>query len=389
MSGQALALTPVSMVSTNYHKSTVTSCKTKDDQGDDASKQEFEQKARIFDTSDYWRTHQWNLQVTAVKEVANNPVEWQIESQKRKRKLEPRKDNSLEETRKQKRSKIEHAVAPDQGLAVQLNAYNPYEGDPTALQLAESVDDFLARLKPSSIDTPQPWIWCANFHSSYRPAGENVAVFKQLGTNLLEKFMAKRYHLGASFDPPKPAGTITRMMSADRETLEGDILNVAQQNGVIGGKWLLFPAPNKVDAYWSAVVRGTVDGRLGISAKVATNCKPVNPNNPGQVVCVYTRDFNNEEDLKRVLKELVRLGLAEEHVGPPGGWKHVFDVKAQIYYKPNAYTYLDLMSQNKYKIRPSLWATSWLLTEQDVQGDKAEACKEMWQIEQRARAKRK
>lgn len=349
-------------------------------------KQRYESRARKFDTDAYWRIHHWNIQVIAFKEFANNSQEWKVECKKRKH--DGATHEGIKSGPKIKKSKIVDEVSANQALVLQSEPYNPYEGNPTALKVGESLDDFAARLKPSSADTTQPWIWCANFNTSHQPVIENLAVFRQVGTNLLEKFMLKRQNLEASFDPPKPAGTITRMLLADRDQLEYDILHAAQQNGIVSGKWLLFPSPNKVDAYWSAVVRGTVEGRLGISAKVATKTKTSSHNDSSQVICVYTKDFNDEKDIRRVLKELIRLGLAEEHVGPSSGWKHVFDVKGQIYYKPDAYTYLDIMSQNEYKIRPSLWATSWLLTEQDIQGDKVQACTEMWRIENKARSRK-
>lgn len=323
-------------------------------------KQKYGEEASAIDTKNYWHVHDWNVQVIAARAVERYPEEWPLDRKKRKR--EDDKDYSAT-----KKTKTEGEDRNSQDLALRplpSKPYNPYEGNPLALQLMESVDDFLERVKPSCADPDKPWIWCANFHADHRPTNENIPVFKQVGSKLLEEFGAKRYKLEASFDPPKPPATITRMMGPDRKNLEEDIMRAAKQNGVTCGKWMLFPTEDKVDRYWTEVVRGTVGDRLGVAAKVATR-----PDKPGEestrVICVYTKDINDEADITRVLRELVRLKLAPAVSGPP---QKGAGFKGQIWYKPDCYTYLELMSGNEYKIKPTLYGTSSLLTASDVRG---------------------
>ena len=60
-------------------------------------------------------------------------------------------------------------------------------------------------------------------------------------------------------------------------------------------------------------------------------------------VCVYTKDFRDEDDVLRVLKELEDLDILQ-----PG---------RSIYYKSDAFTYLDLYSAtaSRYGLQASLY----------------------------------
>ena len=138
--------------------------------------------------------------------------------------------------------------------------HNPYEGNPAALQLSETIQDFHERLKPSSIDCRYLWIWCANFRTSFRESDEDIAGFRQTGTRLLEAFQDKRRALETSFDPPKTIAVITRMLSAARRQLEQDILRTARKHKVITGKWMLFPPKAEIDKQWRIVVDSTTNG---------------------------------------------------------------------------------------------------------------------------------
>lgn len=350
-------------------------------------KQRYEQKAREIDTDGYWRVHDWNVQVIAAKTVKQDPDSWEKKAvevgkvkEKRKRALDEAGTQSKyrkvkKETLKGgKDKKIEnahlstkdHLTAPSEHLAKPIN---PYEGKDEALQLNEPIDDFLLRLRPSSTDTSHPWIFCANFHSGERSTAPDIAGFKQLGTRLLDTFSNKRKELERKFDPPKAEGVITRMMTNDRVDLEAEIMAAAKRCHLMSGKWMLFPTRDKVDRYWEAVVRWTVDGSLGTAAKVAT--RPENPSDPTQVICVYTKDITDREDIKRVLLELVRLKLAPAvteagAAAKKGNGRGKEFVKGQIWYKPDCYTWLEITSGNEYRIKPTLYGTASLLTGEDM-----------------------
>lgn len=114
---------------------------------------------------------------------------------------------------------------------------------------------------------------------------------------------------------------------------------------------MLFPSPADVNRVWRLVAEAVVDGRLGDTAKVA----PADPPNPfvpapkkqtSRLICVYTKDFSDLEDVKRVLGELIELGLAPRNASD-----------GAIYYKADAFTYLGLDALNPYGLKASLYSS--------------------------------
>jgi hypothetical protein len=67
-------------------------------------------------------------------------------------------------------------------------------------------------------------------------------------------------------------------------------------------------------------------------------------------VCIYTKDFRDEADVLRVLKELDSMNLLPEGRG--------------IYYKTDAWTYLDLYRETaeQYGLQASLYTSHKMLT---------------------------
>lgn len=79
------------------------------------------------------------------------------------------------------------------------------------------------------------------------------------------------------------------------------------------GKWLVFVDVKNIDEVWAKVKKATEEGKLGGSAKVAT-AKP-NPNATNtdtKVICVYTYDWTDEKDVRRVREELRKLGITNK-----------------------------------------------------------------------------
>lgn len=76
------------------------------------------------------------------------------------------------------------------------------------------------------------------------------------------------------------------------------------------GKWLIFVDIKELDKTWKIVRKSTESGDLGIGAKAAT-AKP-NPNATSQnekVICVYTYNWLDVEDVFRIEKELRNIGI--------------------------------------------------------------------------------
>lgn len=76
------------------------------------------------------------------------------------------------------------------------------------------------------------------------------------------------------------------------------------------GKWLVFVDKKDVDEVWAKIKKAVEEGKLGNDAKVATakpNRLATNPNK--RVICVYTYDYTDEQDIRRVREELRHLGI--------------------------------------------------------------------------------
>lgn len=79
------------------------------------------------------------------------------------------------------------------------------------------------------------------------------------------------------------------------------------------GKWLLFIPVAEVDKAWEKIKIATHEGLLGSSAKVATARPNPNAARPDErVICVYTYDWTDVEDVRRIRDELRRLGFTRK-----------------------------------------------------------------------------
>ena len=74
---------------------------------------------------------------------------------------------------------------------------------------------------------------------------------------------------------------------------------------VAPGKWLLFVSGQQAAHCWTLVAEATKDGRLGFDAKVSDLGQ-----SGTQVIVVYTADWHDQDDVRRVLREVRRLGWA-------------------------------------------------------------------------------
>ena len=82
---------------------------------------------------------------------------------------------------------------------------------------------------------------------------------------------------------------------------------------VRSGKWLIFVDKKDVDEVWAKIKKATEAGKLGDSSKVATAKPNPNATNPDtKVICVYTYDWNDEKDARRVREELKKLGITNK-----------------------------------------------------------------------------
>lgn len=76
------------------------------------------------------------------------------------------------------------------------------------------------------------------------------------------------------------------------------------------GKWLVYVKRDNVDEVWQEIKEAVEDGALGIAAKVSTALpSPLSTKSNTHVICVYTDDWTDEEDVMRVREELRKLGI--------------------------------------------------------------------------------
>ncbi len=287
----------------------VLSIKTK--LGDEFRRRELEDRAATFDVSPYWSNHHKGLSVIATNAIANS------------------------------------ASAPKM-------LYNPYDGSPAGRQLSETVASFLSRLPPFStqINNHGPWIFIANPRSKSRPTDEDLAGLMCKGQEILEDFSATKAGIEASM-AGKAKSTIGKKLTPLRKQAEADLYATAKENGYTSGKWMLFPMADDVNRIWSLVATATAEGELGQAAKVATDD---GSGNAARLICIYTEDFSDKEDVRRVLERLVRMGLVMKK-GPMGEDRG-------IYYKADAFTHLGVDSKNEWGLKASLYSSKDVLAEQ-------------------------
>lgn len=223
-----------------------------------------------------------------------------------------------------------------------------FKGREDAWQQDETIDNFLRRLPVADPSTAGvgPWLWVSSPTVSrhHQGKGADPDSFIELGINLKSAFMRQRSQI-ESENSGKAAATITRKMGPYRDQLEEDLLSAAVKTGTTCGKWMLFPGSDDLPRYWRIVAKATAEGKLGPVSKVATP-DPFNGKDE-TLICVYTYDFTDLEDVRRVLDELLELSLCRRDGKP-------------IFYKCDAYTYMDITSNNDFKLRASLYSSAEL-----------------------------
>jgi hypothetical protein len=114
---------------------------------------------------------------------------------------------------------------------------------------------------------------------------------------------------------------------------------------------MLFPRAEITPQVWFQVVEAVSAGKLGIGAKVATVPKP---GDNSCLICIYTKDFTDAVDVRRELETMANLNLVDRH-----------DSRG-IYYKSDAYTYLDIYSNNPYGLKASQYASKDIFSKSEA-----------------------
>jgi len=99
------------------------------------------------------------------------------------------------------------------------------------------------------------------------------------------------------------------------------------------GKWLIFLEPSRTDELWKKIRNATAAGELGISAKVSTAKHNPESRDERMVIYVYTRDWEDEENVMHIREVLKDLGVTD-----------------RIGYKRNIETFLGEYSEKGKKV---------------------------------------
>jgi len=79
------------------------------------------------------------------------------------------------------------------------------------------------------------------------------------------------------------------------------------------GKWLIYVWEQNVDLVWEKIKSATEKGLLGGASKVSTAMpSPLAPKANLKVICVYTYDFTDKEDVMRIREELRKIGVTNK-----------------------------------------------------------------------------
>jgi hypothetical protein len=114
---------------------------------------------------------------------------------------------------------------------------------------------------------------------------------------------------------------------------------------------MLFPTDEDAPKVWLQVVEAVSAGQLGIAAKIATASKP---GERTHLVCIYTKDFTDVVDVRRQLETMADLRLVDRNSS------------RGIWYKCDAFTYLNIYSDNPYGLKASQYGSKDIFTKPDT-----------------------
>ncbi len=81
------------------------------------------------------------------------------------------------------------------------------------------------------------------------------------------------------------------------------------RSSLTSGKFCLFHDSNSIDEKWNIIKEAVLTNKLGPAAKVSTLSGK--RNHSTHVICVYTSDHTNSEDINRIREALRELGYID------------------------------------------------------------------------------
>jgi len=184
----------------------------------------------------------------------------------------------------------------------------------------ECTDCYLSSNLPTTVKD-EPWVWAHNFAP---PSFFLRTEKREHGTIALRRAIVEG-HFEVSID----GHSISLLLAEGRRyelplTVEA-LDQLALRTGLLVGKWLIHRPRIEIDKAWLVVAKATFDKTLGRGAKVSTVSSVAENREGSHVICVYTRNYLDLEDVGRVRSLLRKMGFVEP-----------------LCYKPDIYTYLNI-----------------------------------------------
>lgn len=106
-------------------------------------------------------------------------------------------------------------------------------------------------------------------------------------------------------------------------------MGVMYENGFCSskftGKWCVFKDAKDVDDCWFKITQLCEIGKI-VCAKVSTNLARENSGKDKHVICVYTKDYRDKDDLENIRTMLRDIGITEDL-----GYKRDEDTRNNVY----------------------------------------------------------
>ncbi|KAK3753414.1 hypothetical protein QZH41_011970 [Actinostola sp. cb2023] len=177
----------------------------------------------------------------------------------------------------------------------------------------EPLETFLERNRPSQIDTEAEWIYVENEQHRLELENEDKEEKKRRDSTMSA--------METEWEGLERECMYRRSKKFTAETLK----NLAVKYKFTSGKWMIFASREQIDDLWFTVAKAVVANKLGHVADVSTTKTP----ETDHVICTFTKDFTDENDVQRVKKGLRDVGI-----------------QVALKYKPDVYTELGIYSRN-------------------------------------------
>uniref|UniRef100_UPI00358E38BD UPF0696 protein C11orf68 homolog isoform X2 n=1 Tax=Myxine glutinosa TaxID=7769 RepID=UPI00358E38BD len=197
-------------------------------------------------------------------------------------------------------------------------------------------------LEFDSRDTPhselQPWLEAHRPSSVFR-YGDPDQGLEPVGSIVVYGSKTDDQEPGDSADVDGLQDSWEKLQQAGVPLTFSVIKRLALDYEYLPGSWLIFlDSGFKVDHAWACISRAVVDGRLR-SAKVSPSVKG---SDQKHVMCIYSQDFTNEEDVFAVDGAIRAAGI-----------------KCPMLYKPDVYTYLRIYRRNQWGLCPTIYESKF------------------------------